>query len=54
MGNHSSPGDLLNPGIELRSPALQAGYLPSEASGKPLHYSYSMQKEISNSSYARR
>ena len=25
-----SPGDLLNPGIELRSPALQADALPSE------------------------
>ena len=25
-----SPGDLPNPGMELRSPALQAGSLPSE------------------------
>ena len=30
------PGDLPDPGIELRSPALQADPLLSEASGKPL------------------
>ena len=30
-----SPGDLPNPGIEPRSPALQADTLPSEPSGKP-------------------
>ena len=29
------PGDLPNPGIEPRSPALQAGFLPSEPPGKP-------------------
>ena len=29
------PGDLPNPGIEPRSPALQAGSLPSEPQGKP-------------------
>ena len=29
------PGDLPNPGIELRSPALQADTLPSEPPGKP-------------------
>ena len=29
-----SPGDLPNPGIELRSPALQVDSLPSEPSGK--------------------
>ena len=32
-----SPG-LPTPGIELRSPALQAGSLPSEPPGKPLSY----------------
>ena len=36
-----SPGDLLNPGIELKSPALQADSLPSEPSveinGKTVH-----------------
>ena len=29
-------GDLPNPGIELRSSALQAGSLPAELPGKPL------------------
>ena len=29
-----SPGDLPDPGIELRSPTLQAGSLPSEPPGK--------------------
>ena len=29
------PGDLLNPGIELRFPTLQADSLPSESPGKP-------------------
>ena len=30
-----SPGDLPNPGVEPRSPALQADTLPSEPPGKP-------------------
>ena len=30
-----STGDLPDPGIELRSPALQADSLPSESPGKP-------------------
>ena len=30
-----SPGDLLDPGIEPGSPALQADSLPSEPPGKP-------------------
>ena len=30
-----SPGDLLDPGIESGSSALQADYLPSERPGKP-------------------
>ena len=30
-----SPGDLPNPGIESRSPALQVDSLPSESQGKP-------------------
>ena len=30
-----SPGDLPNPGIESRSPALQADSLPAEPQGKP-------------------
>ena len=35
-----SPGDLPNPGIESRSPALQADSLPAEPSGKLSPYSY--------------
>ena len=31
-----SPGDLLNPGIEPGSPALQADALPSKPPGKPI------------------
>ena len=34
-----SPGDLPNPGIEPRSPTLQADALPSELLGKPLFLS---------------
>ena len=30
-----SPGDLLNPGIKLGSPSLQANSLPFEPPGKP-------------------
>ena len=30
-----SPGDLPNPGIEPRSPALQVDFLPSESPAKP-------------------
>ena len=33
-----SPGDLPDPGIEPRSPALQADSLPSEPRGKPIIY----------------
>ena len=32
-----SPGDLLNPGIKPRSPALQMDSLPTELPGKPVH-----------------
>ena len=32
-----SPGDLPNPGIEPRSPALQADSLPAEPKGKVIH-----------------
>ena len=32
-----SPGDLLDPGFEPRSPVLQADSVPSEPRGKP-HY----------------
>ena len=33
-----SPGDLPNPGIKLKSPALQADSLPLQPPGKPLFY----------------
>ena len=36
-----SPGDLLNPGIEPRSPALQANSLPFEPPGKSISMSKS-------------
>ena len=35
VGIFSSPGDLPNPGIELRSPVLQVDSLPAEPQGKP-------------------
>ena len=35
----ASPGDLLNPGIEPRSPLLQANSLPSEPPEEPLSVS---------------
>ena len=31
-----SPGDVPNPGIELKSPTLQADSLPAEPQGKPM------------------
>ena len=40
-----SPGDLPNPGMEPRSPALQADSLPSESPGKPrveMHFYFSL------------
>ena len=36
-----SPGDLLNPGIKPRSPALQADSFPFELPGKPVFYNIS-------------
>ena len=36
-----SPGDLPNPGMEPRSPALQADSLLTELSGKPSYIAYS-------------
>ena len=35
VGSLPSPGDLPNPRIEPRSPALQADSLPAESQGKP-------------------
>ena len=40
-----SPGDLPNPGIRPRSPALKADSLPSEPPGKPLEYVYIKTKQ---------
>ena len=38
-----SPGDLPNPGIEPRSPGLQADSLSSESPGKPKNYQMTQQ-----------
>ena len=38
-----SPGDLPNPGVKSRSPALQADSLPSEPPGKCIVYSLDYQ-----------
>ena len=38
------PGDLPNPGIESRSPALQANSLPAEPQGKPNQHGKYLQK----------
>ena len=35
-GVFPSPGDLPNPGIKPRSPALQVDFLPAEPQGSPL------------------
>ena len=41
------PGDLPNPVIELKSPALQADSLPSEPPGKPIDYfTYIISKSV--------
>ena len=41
-----SPGDLLDPGIKLVSPALQADSLPSEQPGKQRAHKYSIFLQI--------
>ena len=41
-----SPGDLPNPGMESRSPALQADSLPSEPPGKPIVYAWMWWKNL--------
>ena len=40
-----SPGDLPDPGIELRSPTLQADSLPTELRRKPLKFIISLKKK---------
>ena len=42
----SSPGNLPDPGIEPRSPALQADALPSEPPGKPKNTQKNYTKQI--------
>ena len=37
VGSHSLPQGLLNPGIEPRSPSLQADSSPAEPPGKPVY-----------------
>jgi len=44
----SSPGDLLNPGIEPSSLALQADSLPSEPPGKPRLSAYPQSQLVLN------
>ena len=41
-----SPGDLPNPGIKPRSPALQADSLPAEPPGKPPYQNMYMSLQI--------
>ena len=45
------PGDLPDPGIEPRSPALQADSLPSELSGKPRSRRLGHKKKEMSSGY---
>ena len=45
-----SPGGLPNPGIEPRSPALQADALPSEPPGKPMARKMSFSQNITRDS----
>ena len=42
-----SPEDLPDPGIKLRSAALQADYLQSESIGKPLHFRFGKKTYLS-------
>ena len=46
-----SPEDLPDPGIEPRSPALQADALPSEPPGKPLMYGRDQDNILKQSSF---
>ena len=41
-----TPGDLPNPGIELRSPTLKVDSSPSELPGKPIHCNYVIGKLV--------
>ena len=51
-GGLSPPGDLPNPVIEARSPALQVDSLPSEPPGKPMfHILLSYSLSLANTTY---
>ena len=41
-----SPGDLPNPGVELRPPTLQADSLPSEPPGEPKNSIHRVKKKM--------
>ena len=43
-----SPGDLLDPGIEPRSPALEEDSLPADLQGKPAELFNHFKTEVSN------
>ena len=43
-----SPGDLPDPGIEPRSPAMQADALSSEPPGKPRDYNEAQKWQVSS------
>ena len=43
-----SPGDLVDPGIEPGSPALQADSLPTELPGKPVLFFFGAAYSLSN------
>jgi len=47
----SSPGDFRNSGIEPKSPALQADYLPSEPPGKPTKKKWTQNTRNSHQPY---
>ena len=44
-----SPGDLLDPRIEPRAPALQADSLPAEPPGKPFNICYLLKNPVKES-----
>ena len=52
VGSLSLPGDLPNPGIEPRSPILQADSLPAEPHGKPSYYQSFLEKQYSNDEHS--
>ena len=45
-----SPGDLSNPGVEPRYPALQVDSLPAEPQGKPINLQEKNKEKIRKSS----